>query len=135
MENFIKLYPHHLMVVREEENFSGLLSFSVEQYGLLVNNFSFNLQLLPPSGHHDMWRFICEEPSQLNVPKFVLFLKSIEHYVFQTLKFSPVHALDETEPPKKSPLNIVTAPPEPFRLYFKDLFFDTQTALLKNDEK
>jgi hypothetical protein len=71
----------------------------------------------------------------LNVPKFVLFLKSIEHYVFQTLKFSPVHALDEAETPKKSPLNIVTAPPEPFRLYFKDLFFDTQTALLKNDEK
>lgn len=134
MENFIKLYPHHLMVAQEEDNFSGSLSFSVEQYGLLVNNFSFSLQLLPPNTHYDHWRFVCEEPSQLNVPKFVLFLKSVEHYVFQTLKFSPIHSLNANETPEKPHLGLLTTPTEPFRLYFKDLFFDTQTACLKNEE-
>jgi hypothetical protein len=50
VENFIKLYPHHLMVQRhEEDTYLGELSFSVEQYGLLIDNFEFRLHLLQPN--------------------------------------------------------------------------------------
>ena len=134
MEQFIKLYPHHLMVVQhDEDSYLGKLSFSVEQYGLLVNNFNFKLKLLPPNQHYDNWRFVCEEPSQLNVPNFVLFLKSIEHHVFVNMKFSPQHALLEDVQPKRALLSAWRnkSEPEPFRLYFQDLFFDMNTYRLK----
>jgi hypothetical protein len=95
MPQFIKLHPHYLMLVRDRpDTFAGKLSFSVEQYGLIVHDFVFDLQLTPPNEHYAHWRFICEDPAQLNVPNFVLFLKSIEHYIFMTLKFSPVEAVE-----------------------------------------
>jgi len=137
MSAFIKLHPHHLMLVRDgEEAIYGELSFSVEQYGLLVNNFLFHLQLTPPNQHHEHWRFLCEEPRQLNVPHFVLFLKSIEHYVFATLKFSPDEVIlgQSTSPGKTSqPPAALT---EPYRSYFKDMYFDISAASLQRvDDK
>jgi hypothetical protein len=132
VENFIKLYPHHLMVQRHEEDiYLGELSFSVEQYGLLIDNFEFRLHLLQPNEHYEHWRFACEDPSQLRVPNFMMFLKSIENYVFLNLKFSPQHATLEDVTPKKSFLSFKTPKPQPFRLYFQDLFFDTNTSKLK----
>lgn len=48
MAQFIKIHPHYLMLVRQHpENFVGKLSFSVEQYGLIIHDFVFNLQLTP----------------------------------------------------------------------------------------
>jgi hypothetical protein len=132
MEQFIKLYPHHLMVHQhDEETYLGALTFSVEQYGLLIDKFEFKLQLLQPNDHYEHWRFACEDPSQLRVPNFLLFLKSIEHYVFLNLKFSPQHAVLDDVVPKKRFLSFKTPKPEPFRLYFQDLFFDTNTSKLK----
>jgi len=135
MSPFIKLHPHHLMLVREgEEAIYGELSFSVEQYGLLVNNFLFNLQLTPPNQHHAYWRFICEEPRQLNVPHFVLFLKSIEHYIFATLKFSPDEVVLGQSADRSKPSKLHAPLTEPYRLYFKDMFFDINATALQRIE-
>lgn len=112
----------------------GELSFSVEQYGLIVNDFVFNLQLTPPNEHYEHWRFICEEPAQLNVPNFVLFLKSIEHHIFVTLKFSPHEAVQAAEVPKKGIMKLLAPKKEPFRLYFKDMFFDINANDLKHKD-
>ena len=132
MEQFIKLYPHHLMVLQhDKETYMGELAFSVEQYGLLIDNFEFKLHLLQPNEHNEHWRFACEDPTQLRVPNFLLFLKSIEHYVFLSLKFSPQHAVLDDVVPKKSFLSFKKPKPQPFKLYFQDLFFDTNTSKLK----
>jgi hypothetical protein len=132
MENFIKLYPHQLTVHRhQEEEFHGLLSFSVEQYGLLVDNFNFKLHLMPPGEHYEHWQFTCEDPGQLNVPNFVLFLKSIEHYIFVNLKFSPEHAVLEDVKPKRHFFSSKPQEPTPFHLYFENLFFDMNSYKLK----
>jgi L-rhamnose mutarotase len=106
----------------------------VEQYGLVVNNFVFDLTLTPPNEHYENWRFICEEPSQLNVPNFVLFLKSIEHYIFVNMKFSPHEALDAAAEPKKGIMKLLGSKKEPFRLYFKDMFFDINASVLKHKD-
>jgi len=136
MAHFIKLHPHYLMLVRHHpETFVGKLSFSVEQYGLIVHDFVFDLQLTPPNEHNEHWRFICEEPAQLNVPNFVLFLKSIEHYIFTTLKFSPVEAVAAAEAPKKGIMKVLSPKKEPFRLFFKDMFFDIHSNGLKEKDK
>jgi hypothetical protein len=136
MAHFIKLHPHYLMLVRDQpDTFAGKLSFSVEQYGLVVHNFVFDLQLTPPNEHYEHWRFICEEPAQLNVPNFVLFLKSIEHYIFMTLKFSPIEAVKVAEAPKKGIKKLLSPKKEPFRLFFKDMFFDIHSNGLKQKDE
>ena len=132
---FIKLHPHYLMLVRDQpETYVGELSFSVEQYGLVVNDFVFNLTLTPPNKHYENWRFICEEPAQLNVPNFVLFLKSIEHHIFVNLKFSPHEAVQAAQEPKKGIMKLLSPKKEPFRLYFKDMFFDINDNGLKHKD-
>ena len=136
MANFIKIHPHYLMLVRQHpENFVGKLSFSVEQYGLVVHDFVFDLKLTPPNEHYENWRFICEEPAQLNVPNFVLFLMSIENYIFSTLKFSTIEAVKVAEAPKKGIMKILSPKKEPFRLFFKDMFFDIHTNDLMQKNK
>lgn len=126
MSSFIKIHPHYLMLIRSTENvFSGELSFSLEQYGLTLNNFSISLELTPPNQHNEHWRFICDDSGQLNVPSFVIFLKSIEHYIFSTLKFSPTAAAQQDEHSKN----------QPFHLYFEDMFFDINEGSLKNEKK
>jgi len=133
VENFIKLYPHHLMVQRhEEDTYLGELSFSVEQYGLLIDNFEFKLALLQPNEHYEHWRFACEDPKQLRVPNFLMFLKSIEHYVFLNLKFSPQQAVLDDGKPKKTLASSQSSKSQPFRLYLQDLFFDNSISALKH---
>jgi hypothetical protein len=125
MNGFIKIYPHFLMLVCSSENvFSGALSFSLEQYGLILKNFNISLELTPPNEHYAHWRFICDEPGQLNVPSFVIFLKSIEHYIFITMNFSPEAAAQQDKRSKT----------QPFHLYFDDMFFDINEGLLKKEK-
>ena len=124
MSSFIKIHPHYLMLIRSTEDFfSGELCFSLEQYGLILNNFSISLELTPPNQHNAHWRFICDDPGQLNVPSFVIFLKSIEHYIFSSLKFSPL-AVEQQD---------MRNPNQPFRLFFEDMFFDINEGSLKKE--
>jgi len=125
MTGFIKIHPHTLMLVCSSEDvFSGALSFSLEQYGLILKNFNISLELTPPNEHYAHWRFICDEPGQLNVPSFVIFLKSIEHYIFITMNFSPEAAAQQDKRSKT----------QPFHLYFDDMFFDINEGLLKKEK-
>jgi len=125
MTGFIKIHPHFLMLVSSSENvFSGELSFSLEQYGLMLKNFNISLELTPPNEHYEHWRFICDDPGQLNVPSFVTFIKSIEHYIFITLNFSPQAAAQQDDRSKT----------QPFHLYFEDMFFDINEGSLKKEK-
>jgi hypothetical protein len=125
MTAFIKIHPHFLMLVCSSEGiFSGVLSFSLEQYGLMLKNFNINLELTPPNQHYEHWRFMCYDPGQLNVPSFVIFLKSIEHYIFITLNFSPEAAAQQDERSKT----------QPFHLHFEDMFFDINEGSLKKEK-
>ena len=124
MTGFIKIHPHSLMLVSSSDDvFSGAIFFSLEQYGLMLKNFHISLELTPPNQHYDHWRFICNDPGQLNVPSFVIFLKSIEHYIFITLNFSPEAAAQQDKRSKT----------QPFHLYFDDMFFDINEGLLKKE--
>ena len=125
MTGLIKIHPHFLMLVSSSENvFSGELSFSLEQYGLMLKNFNISLELTPPNEHYEHWRFICDDPGQLNVPSFVTFIKSIEHYIFITLNFSPQAAAQQDDRSKT----------QPFHLYFEDMFFDINEGSLKKEK-
>jgi len=134
MTGFIKIHPHYLMLIRTpDEVFSGELHFSMEQYGLILKQFSLSVELTPPNQHYEHWRFLCEDPGQLNVPSFAIFLKSMEHYIFVTLKFSPQEAAHKDLPSGKPSVPVNKT--HPFHLHFDEMFFDISVGSLTKTKK
>ena len=134
MAGFIKIHPHYLMLIRtSDEVFSGELNFSMEQYGLILKQFNLSVELTPPNEHYEHWRFLCDDPGQLNVPSFAVFLKSMEHYIFVTLKFSPHEASHKDAHAGKH--KVVTHKTQPFHLHFDEMFFDIGDGSLTQAKK
>ena len=128
MAGFIKLHPHSLSFQRlESGSFNAELSLSVEQYGLMVSNCQVKLQLFAPNQFHTHWWMVCEDPAQLNVPGFPVFLRSLEKYVFTTLNYSPEEAVMNS--PQSANLRLIGSGTASSELFFDKMYFDiTQVA-------
>jgi len=123
MSAFIKLHPHSLSFHRlENGSYTAELSFSVEQYGLMVRNCLIKLQLFAPNQFHTHWWMVCEDPAQLNVPGFAVFLRSLEKYVFTTLNYSPEEAVMNS--PKSANLRLIGSGTASSELFFDKMYFD-----------
>ncbi len=128
MPAFIKLHPHSLGFHHlDNGSYEAELSFSVEQYGLMVRNCLIKLQLFAPNEFHTHWWMVCEDPAQLNVPGFAVFLRSLEKYVFATLKYSPEEAVMNS--PQSANLRLIGSGSASSELFFEKMYFDiTQVA-------
>lgn len=128
MPAFIKLHPHSLVFNQlPSGDYSADLSFSIEQYGLMVSDCMVKLQLFPPNQFHSHWWMVCEDPSQLKVPGFAVFLRSLEKYVFSNMQFSPLDALLNS--PESVNLRLVSGGTASSELFFDKMYFDiTQVA-------
>ncbi len=128
MSAFIKLHPHSLSFHHVDNgSYTAELSFSVEQYGLMVRNCLIKLQLFAPNEFHTHWWMVCEDPAQLNVPGFAVFLRSLEKYVFATLKYSPEEAVMNS--PQSANLRLIGSGSASSELFFEKMYFDiTQVA-------
>ena len=123
MPAFIKLHPHSLVFNQlPSGDYSADLSFSIEQYGLMVRDCMVKLQLFPPNQFHSHWWMVCEDPAQLMVPGFVVFLRSLEQYVFSTLQFSPEDAFLDS--PLSANLHLVGSGSASCELFFEKMYFD-----------
>ena len=123
MSAFIKLHPHSLNFQRTNDgSFHADLSFSVEQYGLMVKDCLIKLQLFAPNQFHSHWWFVCEDPAQLNVPGFAVFLRSLEKYVFTTLNYSPEEAVMNS--PQSANLRLIGSGTASSELFFDKMYFD-----------
>lgn len=123
MSAFIKPHPHSLSVKRADDgSYTADLSFSVEQYGLMVRDCLIKLKLFTPNEFHFHWWMVCEDPAQLNVPGFAVFLRSLEKYVFTTLHYSPEEAVMHSPP--SSHLRLVGSAAASSELFFDKMYFD-----------
>ena len=123
MSAFIKLHPHSLSFQRlENGDFNAELSFSVEQYGLMVSDCVIKLNLYPPNQFHSHWWMVCDDPAHLNVPGFSVFLRSLEKYVFTTLNYSPEDAVMSS--PQPSHLRVASNTNASSELFFEKMYFD-----------
>ena len=105
----------------------------MEQYGLILKQYNLSVELTPPNEHYEHWRFLCDDPGQLNVPSFAVFLKSMEHYIFVTLKFSPHEASHKDAHAGKH--KVVAHTTQPFHLHFDEMFFDISEGSLEKAKK
>ena len=123
MSAFIKLHPHSLSFQRlEDGNFNAELAFSVEQYGLMVSDCLVKLQLFAPNQFHTHWWMVCDDPAQLNVPGFSVFLRSLEKFVFTTLNYSPEDAVLSS--PQTANLRLSGSGSNASELFFDKMYFD-----------
>jgi hypothetical protein len=123
MSAFIKLHPHSLSFQRlEDGNFNAELAFSVEQYGLMVSDCLVKLQLFAPNQFHTHWWMVCDDPAQLNVPGFSVFLRSLEKFVFTTLNYSPEDAVMSS--PQTANLRLSGSGSNASELFFDKMYFD-----------
>ena len=123
MPAFIKLHPHSMVFNQLPDGaYRADLSFSIEQYGLMVRDCLVSLQLFAPNQFHSHWWMVCEDPAQLKVPGFVVFLRSLEKYVFSTLHFSPEDALMDNPPTAN--LRLVGSGSATCELFFEKMYFD-----------
>jgi len=123
MAAFIKLHPHSLVFNQlASGEYSADLSFTVEQYGLMVRDCLVKLQLFPPNAFHSHWWMVCEDPAQLQVPGFAVFLRSLEKYVFSTLQFSPQESLMDS--PQTANLRLVGSGTASCEMFFEKMYFD-----------
>jgi hypothetical protein len=128
MPAFIKLHPHSLVFNQSPSgDCTADLSFSIEQYGLMVRDCMVKLKLFAPNELHSHWWMVCEDPAQLKVPGFAVFLRSLEKYVFSTMQFSPLDALLNS--PESVNLRLVSGGTASSELFFDKMYFDiTQVA-------
>lgn len=123
MAGFIKLHPHSLSFQRlEDGNFKAELAFSVEQYGLMLKDCLIKLELFAPNAFHSHWWMVCDDPAQLNVPGFAVFLRSLEKYVFVTLHYSPEDAVMDS--PQTANLRSSSSGSNATELFFDKMYFD-----------
>ena len=123
MAGFIKLHPHSLSFQRlEDGNFKAELAFSVEQYGLMVKDCLIKLELFAPNQFHTHWWMVCDDPAQLNVPGFSVFLRSLEKFVFTTLNYSPEDAVMSS--PQTANLRLSGSGSNARELFFDKMYFD-----------
>jgi len=123
MAGFIKLHPHSLSFQRlEDGNFKAELAFSVEQYGLMLKDCMIKLELFAPNAFHSHWWMVCDDPAQLNVPGFAVFLRSLEKYVFVTLHYSPEDAVMDS--PQTANLRLSSSGSNATELFFDKMYFD-----------
>jgi len=123
MAGFIKLHPHSLSFQRlEGGSFNAELAFSVEQYGLMVKDCLIKLELFAPNQFHTHWWMVCDNPAQLNVPGFSVFLRSLENFVFTTLNYSPEEAVMSS--PQTAHLRLSGSGSNASELFFDKMYFD-----------
>jgi len=123
MTGFIKLHPHSLSFQRlVDGNFKAELAFSVEQYGLMVKDCLIKLELFAPNQFHTHWWMVCDDPAQLNVPGFSVFLRSLEKFVFTTLNYSPEDAVMSS--PQTANLRLSGSGSNASELFFDKMYFD-----------
>ena len=134
MSAFIKLHPHSLIFQRLDKSlYAAELSFTVEQYGLMVRDCVIKLQLFSPNEFHSHWWMVCEDPAQLNVPGFAVFLRSLEKYVFVTLNYVPDQAVMNS--PQSANLRLIGSGAASSELFFEKMYFDISRVafhLVKN---
>ncbi|MSQ65260.1 MAG: hypothetical protein EXR37_02730 [Limnohabitans sp.] len=121
MSAFIKLHPHNLIFQRAGDgSYTADLSCSIEQYGLMVRDCLIQLLLFAPNAFHSHWLMVCEDPAQLNVPGFAVFLRSLEKYMFVTLHYSPQDAVMHSSQAAHTSLSGSHAS----ELFFDKMYFD-----------
>ena len=105
--SYLKIYPKRIIAsLNNESSFEGVLTLSIEQYGLLTNDKKCDVKIAQERG---MWQIWVQPVSGVETPQYKQFVESLNHYLFTILKASPLSNDQE---------------PLIFEVFFDSIYFD-----------
>ena len=105
--SYLKIYPKRIIAsLNKESCYEGVLTLSIEQYGLLTNDKKCDVKIAQERG---MWQIWVQPVSGVETPQYKQFVESLNHYLFTILKASPLSNDQE---------------PLIFEVFFDSIYFD-----------
>jgi hypothetical protein len=91
--SYLKIFPQSIIVnLDSADGYVGRLTFDFEQYGRMVYNDDSNIVLKSHWQPHSNW--LIQSIDQVHkLAGFLMFIKSLNHYLFEIIQFDPVSQL------------------------------------------
>jgi hypothetical protein len=113
---FLNVYPKRLWATLNAVGaFEGLFTFDLEQYGLITNDVVCDVTVSEDPVMVGQWN-ICVKPMfDVDMPHFDKLVKTLNHYVFEVLRFSPNRSTQGKDLPM-------------VKIFFDGIYFDMSGA-------
>ncbi len=109
---FLNVYPKRLMATLNAEGaFEGQFTFNLEQYGLLLSDTVSDVKVFEDPLMVGQWKIWVKPMFDVDMPHFNKFVDTLNHYVFDVLRYSPSRSASG----KALPM---------VKLFFNGIYFD-----------
>ena len=109
---FLNVYPKRVMATLNAEGaFEGQFTFNLEQYGLLLSDTVSDVKVFEDPLMVGQWKIWVKPMFDVDMPHFNKFVDTLNHYVFDVLRYSPSRSASGKE------LQMV-------KLFFNGIYFD-----------
>ena len=109
---FLNVYPKRLMATLNAEGaFEGQFTFNLEQYGLLLSDTVSDVKVFEDPLMVGQWKIWVKPMFDVDMPHFNKFVDTLNHYVFDVLRYSPSRSASGKELPM-------------VKLFFNGIYFD-----------
>jgi hypothetical protein len=90
MMRFLHVYPKRLWATLNPVGiFEGQFTFDLEQYGLLTSDIVCEATIAEDPMMPGQWQIVVKSMFDLEMPHFDKFVATLNHYVFEVLRFMP----------------------------------------------
>jgi hypothetical protein len=128
--SYLKIFPRSIIVkIDSSGDYVGRLTYDFEQYGRMVYDDDSNIVLRSHWKPHSNW--LIQSTGQVHkLAGFFVFMKALNHYLFEIIQFDPVSQLCKSSSTE-------------YEYYFERVYFDMGTgefvsvkkmAVLNSDE-
>jgi hypothetical protein len=109
---FLNVYPKRLMAtLNAEGSFEGQFTFNLEQYGLLLSDTVSDVKVFEDPLMVGQWKIWVKPMFDVDMPHFDKFVDTLNHYVFDVLRYTPSRSASGKELPM-------------VKLFFNGIYFD-----------
>jgi hypothetical protein len=109
---FLNVYPKRIWATLNAEGaFEGQLTFNLEQYGLQMKDMVCDVTIAENPSVEGQWQIELKPILAVDMPHFNQFVKTLNHYVFEVLQFTPNRSAFGKELPM-------------VKLFFDGIYFD-----------
>ncbi len=113
---FLNVYPKRLWAtLNASGEFEGQFTFNLEQYGLRLQDTVCDVTISEDPLMVGQWQIAVKPKLSVDMPHFNQFVKTLNHYVFEVLQFTPNRRAFGKELPM-------------VKLFFDGIYFDMSGA-------
>lgn len=109
--SYLNIYPKYILATqKDDDSFQGEFTYSLEQYGLLLQDTRSDIKLYQNLASED-WHLLMHQFDEIDTSYFRKFTQCLGNYIFSILQISPKRSIQSGEP------SVV-------EIFFNDVYFD-----------